>query len=272
MQFSLRGLLESRGNLRWEKKLSILNDVCHGLQYLHSRNPPIIYRNLTPNNILLCSHLRAKISDLGIAKLMCGSNIRALTNNPGTEDFMPPESFTSKPVHGLPLDMFSFGGVILYICTHQWPQLAPLISFDPDSGKRIVLTELERRQEYLDQLFGVYTDLKSLAISCLDDNPVNRPSVEQVLQEIQVVKNAYEEKLYCAPDGEQSTTKIQDQQEQKVSYVANAKPGCVHIFYIHAHSCFKYKAIYTAVYVTKFWKTYHLHTSEIIRIYNLAAS
>ena len=216
MQFSLRGLLESRDNLRWEKKLSILNDVCYGLQYLHSRNPPIIYRNLTPNNILLCSHLRAKITDLGVAKVMCGTNIRALTQNPGTEDFMPLESFTTKPVYGLPLDIFSFGGVILYICTHQWPQLPPLISFDPDTGKRIVLTELERRQQYLDQLFGVYTDLKSLAISCLDDNPNNRPSAEQVLLEIQVVKNAYEEKLYCeiSAPSEESTAKIQDQQEQ----------------------------------------------------------
>ena len=247
MQFSLRGLLESRGNLRWEKKLSILNDVCHGLQYLHTRNPPTVYRNLTPNNILLCSHLRAKISDLGVAKVMCGSNIRVLTQNPGTEDFMPPESFTSKPVYGLPLDIFSFGGVILYICTHQWPQLAPLISFDPDTSKRIVLTELERRQEYLDQLFGVYTDLKSLAISCLDDNPNNRPSVEQVLQEIQVVKNAYEEKLYCeisAPDGEQSTTKVQDQQEQQVSQIV-----CTSFIYMHIYVSSTYIAIiYTTVY------------------------
>ena len=216
MQFSLRGLLESRGNLRWEKKLSILNDVCHGLQYLHSRNPPIVYRNLTPNNILLCSHLRAKITDLGVAKVIRGTNIRALTQNLDTEDFMPLESFTTKPGYGLSLDIFSFGGVILYICTHQWPQLAPLISFDPDTGKRIVLTELQRRQQYLDQLFGVYTDLKSLAISCLDDNPNNRPSVEKVLQEIQVVKNAYEEKLYCeiSAPGEQSIAKIQDQQEK----------------------------------------------------------
>ena len=90
---------------------------------------------------------------------MCGTNIRALTQNPGIEDSMPLESFTTKPGYGLSLDIFSFGGVILYICTHQWPQLAPLISFDPDTGKRIVLTELERRQQYLDQLFGVYIQI-----------------------------------------------------------------------------------------------------------------
>ena len=40
--------------------------------------------------------------------------------------------------------------------------------------------------------------------------------MEQVLQEIQVVKNTYKEKLYCeiSAPGEQSTAKIQDQQEQ----------------------------------------------------------
>ena len=216
MQFSLRGLLESRDNLQWKRKLSILNDVCFGLHYLHSRTPPIVYQNLTPNNILLCSHLRAKITDLGVAKVMHGTDVRALTQNPGTQDFVPPECFTSKPGYGLPSDIFSFGGIILYICTQRWPELPPLIDFDPDTGKRILLTELERRQQYLGEMFGVYADLRPLVISCLNDNPNNRPSVEQVLLKIKEVKTAYDEKLYCEIStlGEQSSTKIQDQQEQ----------------------------------------------------------
>ena len=197
MQSSLRGLLENRKNLQWEKKLSIMNDICLGLQYLHNKSPPVVHRDLTPNNILLCSHLRAKISDLGVAKIMHGTDTKTLTQNPGTNDFMPPESVTTKPVYGLPLDIFSFGGVTLYICTQQWPVLPPLITFDSNSGRRIVLTEIERRQEYLDQMFGVYADLKSLVESCLDDNPKNRPIVADVLLEVNTVKDAYNEKMYC---------------------------------------------------------------------------
>ena len=214
MQFSLRTLVKDRSNLQWEDKLSILNDVGFGLQYLHSRDPPIVHRDITPNNILLCNHLRAKISDLGVAKVMHTTDTKTLTQAPGTNDFMPPESLASKPVYGLSLDIFSFGGVILYICTQQWPELAPLIEFNPDTGIRTVLTEIQRRQQHLDKMIGVYADLKFLVISCLDDNSKNRPLVGQVLQEIQQVKNRYNEKMYFIVSGKQSTTPLQDKKEQ----------------------------------------------------------
>ena len=212
----MRELVESRSKFPWEKKLSILNDVCLGLQYLHSRNPPIVHRDLTPNNILLCSHLRAKITDLGVAKVLHTTNTKTLTQTPGTNVFMPPECTASKPVYGLPLDMFSFGGVILYICTQQWPQLGPLIKFDHNTDNRIVLTEIQRRQQDLDKMFGVYEDLKSLVLSCLDDNPKNRPVVGDALQELKQVKDTYDEMIYTAVSEtkEQSITQFQDEQKQ----------------------------------------------------------
>ena len=217
MQFTLKNLVETRSNLQWEKKLSILNDVCLGLQYLHNRNPPIIHRDLTPNNILLCSHLRAKISDLGVAKIMHGTDTKTLTQVPGTPNFMPPECSATKPIYSLPVDIFSFGGVILYACTQEWPDLCPLLDFDQNTGSRIVLTELQRRQRYLDQMFGVYTDLKSLVTSCLDDNPRNRPLVAQVLLEIKQVKDTYDDMVYAEipTTDEQLSTQVQDQQQQQ---------------------------------------------------------
>ena len=196
MQHSLRNLVEKHKSIIWENKLSILYDVCCGLQYLHTRNPPIIHRDLTPNNILLCSHFRAKITDLGVSKVLHTTNAKTLTQNPGTNDFMPPETLASKPVYGLPLDMFSFGGVVLYVCTQQWPQLPPWVDFDHDTGDRIVLKETERRQLYLDEMVGVYQDFKSLVISCLDDNPKNRPLVAEALLEIKQVKQTYNENMY----------------------------------------------------------------------------
>ena len=218
MHNSLRGLVERQMKIPFVNVVSILNDVCCGLQYLHSRNPPIVHRDLTPNNILLCYHLRAKITDLGVAKIMQTTDTKTLTQAPGTHDFMPPESLANKPVYGLPLDIFSFGGVILYVTTQQWPQPAPWIDFDPDTGDRIVLTELQRRQQYLDKMTGVYTDLKHLVISCLDDNPKKRPSVAQVLLDIKKATNAYHQKFFFtiwstkALGEQQETTQLQDQQ------------------------------------------------------------
>ena len=210
MQFSLREVIENHSKLLSEEKLLILIDVCLGLQYLHSRDPPIAHRDLTPNNILLCSNLRAKITDLGVARIMNATDTKSLTQTPGNFCFMPPESLDDKPVYGLSLDMFSFGGVILYVCTEQWPEPAPIIVFTPEN-KRIILTEPQRRQRYLDEMIGgVYADLKSLVISCLDGNPKNRPLVAKALLKI---RNAYEEKMYTlASKGR--TAQMRDTQEQ----------------------------------------------------------
>ena len=51
-------------------KLSILLDVSYGLLYFHTHTPPIIHRDLSASNILLTTDLRAKIADLGVAKLL----------------------------------------------------------------------------------------------------------------------------------------------------------------------------------------------------------
>ena len=214
MHFSLGMFVESRSVIQWDIKLSILNDVCCGLYYLHTRNTPIIHRDLTPNNILLCSHLRAKITDLGVARTLQATDTK-LTKMPGTPAFMPPECKVNNPVYGLALDIFSFGGIILFVCVQQWPSLASYIQFDGDGNKRF-LTELEQRQEHLDEMIGANKDLKPLVISCLDDNPKNRPLVGEALMEIKQIKDTYNEKMYCtiSVPSEQFATQLQDQQDQ----------------------------------------------------------
>ena len=209
MHNSLRGLIQKHTDVPFNNLLSILNDVGLGLQYLHSKNPPIVHRDLTPNNILLCYHLRAKITDLGVARILQTTDTKTLTQAPGTQCFMPPECLADKPVYGLSLDIFSFGGVIIYIATQQWPQPAPWIVFDSDTGKKIVLTELQRRQQYLDKMTGASTDLKPLVMSCLDDNPKNRPSVAKVLLDIKKAKNTYCQKFFSAMWG----TKFSSEQQ-----------------------------------------------------------
>ena len=197
MQQSLRGLMDKFSNIPLNVKLSILDEVCLGVRYLHSRNPPIVHRDLTPNNILLSHYLEAKITDLGVAKVMQTTDTKTMTKAPGTTDFMPPESLADRPIYGAALDIFSYGGVILYTITHLWPQPSSWIQFDPDTGRSIYLSELQRRQHYLDKMTGDAADLKPLVTSCLDNNPKNRPPVAQVSMTIKRAKNVCSQKSSC---------------------------------------------------------------------------
>ena len=106
MQHSLRGLVEKYDDIPLNVKLSILDEVCLGLRYLHSKNPPIVHRDLTPNNILLSYRLEAKITDLGVAKVMKSDNQKTMTKLPGTPDFMPPEALSIRPAYGPSLMCF----------------------------------------------------------------------------------------------------------------------------------------------------------------------
>ena len=213
MQFSLRGVVEKFGNLPMNKIAIILKDVCLGLQYLHTRAQSIVHRDLTPNNIMLCCHLRAKITDLGLARTLQATDAKTLTKAPGTLDFMAPECLADAPAYGLAIDIFSFGGVILYIGTQQWPHPAPWVRLDPDSGEKLILTsEVQRRQQYLDIMAEAYTDLKPLVVSCLDDNPKNRPTVTKMLTEIKVLTKKFSNNNYCGID--KFNSQLQQQKEQ----------------------------------------------------------
>ena len=70
MQESLTSVVKKYPNIPMYVKLSMLLDVSQGLWYLHIHDPPIVHRDLSPNNVLLTSQFVAKISDLGVAKLI----------------------------------------------------------------------------------------------------------------------------------------------------------------------------------------------------------
>ena len=188
MQQSLRNLVEKYVNIPWNVKFSILNDVCCGLRYLHSKNPPIVHCDLTPNNILLGGHLEAKITDIGIAKLLHSDNNIIIDNS--MLSFIPPEALGQNPTCVTSFDIFSFGGIILYTVTQLWPELTNQTSE--------VMTGVTNRNHLLDKIVGDATALKPLVIACLDDNPENRPSMTQVSVVIKEAKERYS--LKCKDD------------------------------------------------------------------------
>ena len=187
MADSLTSFVEKHEKIPVHIKYSIVHDVSLGLCYLHNHDPPIVHRDLSPNNVLLTAHHVAKISDLGVAKVIKADSRKTMAKAPGTVDFMSPESLTKKPVYGPPMDVFSFAGIILHTFNQQWPRPT---KFDPNTGKSVVLS-VEQRQQYLDKMVGEAEVLRPLVEECLDDDPAVRPTIATVCDRIQVSKDAY---------------------------------------------------------------------------------
>ena len=132
--------------------------MARGLLYLHTRNPPVVHRDLSARNVLLTSSLVAKISDLGNARIvnLRPGQLATLTRVPGTLSYMPPESFDEPPQYGPQLDIFSFGHLALFTFTQVFPgDLLHHTYPDPDNpGCLLARSEMERRTNYIQLLNG----------------------------------------------------------------------------------------------------------------------
>ena len=179
-----------------KRKLSILHDVAEGLNYLHTNQ--VIHRDLSPNNVLIkYSGVDqvppvAKIADLGVAKMVQADSMRTrtqLTKLPGTVDFMPPEAFEDNPHYDTSLDVFSYGGVMLYTVNGKWPTPSAQVKRDSLTDELKALSEVERRQQYLDEVTGQEAEvLKPLIKDCLNNNPTMRPSIFDLASKIKPMK------------------------------------------------------------------------------------
>ena len=190
---SLTSMVDKHEKIPVHIKFSIVHDVSLGLCHLHNHDPPIVHRDLSPNNVLLTVHHVAKISDLGVAKVIKADSRKTMTKAPGTVDFMPPETLAKRPEYGPPMDVFSFAGIVLHTFTQQWPTPSDNTVFDPKTRRKVALLEVERRQQYLDKMRGEAEVLRPLVEECLDDDPAVRPTITAVCERIQVSKDVYME-------------------------------------------------------------------------------
>ena len=186
---SLNRLLEENPVVPIGTKLSVIKDVALGLRYLHTRNPSIIHRDLSSNNVLLSKGMEGKIGDLGTARLVDPRRQSRMTIAPGTVDFMPPEALENVENigYGKELDVFSFGCVMLHTLSHQWPTPSQAVIINPDTG--IVTggrSEIQRRSQYFERIDRSRSDvLIPLIENCLSNLPRDRTSIVRVCDQLE---------------------------------------------------------------------------------------
>ena len=188
---TLSACLERYGVLPEEISYGILRDVALGLRYLHERSPPIIHRDLSANNVLLTSNMNAKISDLGVAKIL---NLipaqMTQTKAPGTPCYMPPEALTAKPKYTSKIDIYSYGVLIIHTLCGRWPFPEDAFCPDPQNPDTMIpISEVERRAEYLQEI-GNDHPLMTLVRQCLSNAPVQRPEAQAILDRVNTILSA----------------------------------------------------------------------------------
>jgi len=183
---SLASLLEKNESLSLEIKLNILHGIGLGLRYLHACESLVVLKNLSSESVLISDGLEVKISDFGTARFANAKHCSLV------EEFMSPEMYASDGVVvGKEADIFSFGCIMIHTLSHQWPTPAQnMINCNDPSGQTVAdsTSEIERRSQYLDEIPKSVGDVMvPLITSCLENIPVDRPTAEEVCDQIETL-------------------------------------------------------------------------------------
>lgn len=100
--------------------------LCDALEYLHTRTPPVIYRDMKPGNIMLRDDGTVKLIDFGIAreyKEHKSSDTQIL----GTQGYAAPEQFSRTAQSDARTDIYSLGVTLYHLVTGRSPLDDPVI-------------------------------------------------------------------------------------------------------------------------------------------------
>lgn len=112
---TLADLVEKRDGLNVDESVDIIMKLCDILNYLHTQDPPVIHRDIKPQNIVYTDDGELKLIDLGISRHYRSGEAKD-TVYMGTEATAPPEQFGYMQTD-MRSDIYSIGVLMFYLIT-----------------------------------------------------------------------------------------------------------------------------------------------------------
>ncbi|CAK9875645.1 unnamed protein product [Sphagnum jensenii] len=204
-------LHKSRGVfLDWKTRLQIALQTAEGLAYLHfAAYPSIYHRDIKSSNILLDNLLNARVSDFGLSTLASPDLSHISTTVQGTLGYLDPSYY-----HNFQLtdksDVYSFGVVLLELVSSQRAidfsreqddvNLAIYAKTKSEKGKLLELIDPELIATAAPKIVDTMIGVTLLALNCLEDNRVNRPTMKEVVEELLFIISVEETESDAIPN------------------------------------------------------------------------
>ncbi|TVU02419.1 hypothetical protein EJB05_52100, partial [Eragrostis curvula] len=187
---------KQRPALPWARRMAIAFQVAMALEYLHeSRDPAVIHGDIKASNVLLDANLDAKLCDFGNAHVGFSAAVqpaaatrasaRPVMGSPGYVD----PHFLRSGVATKKSDVYSFGVLLLElltgrnaICADTGRRLTATVCPTLDEGKVADVVDSRLGHEYDAEEAAT---MAALALQCVSDSPGVRPSMAEVVRELQ---------------------------------------------------------------------------------------
>ena len=148
--------IQEYGALPQEDVIDWAIQLCDVLDYLHSQNPPIIYRDMKPANIMLKPDGKVTLIDFGTAREYKTANVEDTTCL-GTRGYAAPEQFGGQGQTDPRTDIYCLGATLYHLVTGHNPSEPPY-----------EIVPIRQWDESLSQ------GLENIIIKCTQNNPEDR--------------------------------------------------------------------------------------------------
>ncbi|MCG6941623.1 MAG: protein kinase [Thiohalocapsa sp.] len=100
-----------------------MRQLCDALEYLHSQNPPVVHRDLKPDNVLLDEHDRVMLIDFGIAKEAAPDAATRTIGRAVSHGFSPPEQVLGTGTDARS-DVYALAAIVYFCLSGEMPPAA----------------------------------------------------------------------------------------------------------------------------------------------------
>jgi hypothetical protein len=133
---SLKKLVESEGRLSEDKAINFGVQICEILNYLHAQQPPVVHRDLTPDNLIVTTDGALKLIDFNVAQQLESTSTRTIV---GKHCYIPPEQFRGKA--SAQSDLYAAGATMFFLLTGTEPE--PITVSHPITAQEDVSAKLD---------------------------------------------------------------------------------------------------------------------------------
>ncbi|CAM0911997.1 unnamed protein product [Alopecurus aequalis] len=184
---SLGGQLASP--LDWASRYRIVADVASGLHYVHYEyGPMVLHRDIKASNVLLDAYFSARLGDFGLARVVESDKTSYMDAGvAGTRGYIAPE-YSMGHRASRQTDVFAFGALVLELVTGRRALLPDagcplLVDFVwRMHGRGALLGAVDQGLDTMEFDADEATRLLLLGLACSSPNPVDRPTMPEVLQ------------------------------------------------------------------------------------------